>query len=105
VLSEQGKYTEAETLLLQTLELKKDVLGDDHPDTLASMNNLAEVLCQQGKYTDAETLQLQTLELRKKVLGDDHPSTLARINNLALVRRDAAAANARAQERGARSPA
>jgi len=104
-LRQQGKYADAETLQLQTLELKKGVLGDDHPSTLSSMSNLAVVLSERGKYADAETLLLQTLEVRKGVLGDDHPDTLASINNLALVRRDAAAANARAQERGARSPA
>lgn len=30
------------------------VLGKDHPDTLASMDNLAEVLRFQGRYEQAE---------------------------------------------------
>ena len=51
--------------------LKKEALGNDHPDTLDSMNNLALVF-QQGKYAEAETLQRQTLELKKGALGDDH---------------------------------
>ena len=82
---QQGKYAEAETLQQQTLELTKAALGDDHPSTLDSMNNLAEVFRQQGKYAEAETLQQQTLELRKAALGDDHPSTLTSMNNLAEV--------------------
>jgi hypothetical protein len=32
------------------------VLGRDHPDTLASMNNLATSLRQQGKYAEAEAM-------------------------------------------------
>jgi hypothetical protein len=33
----------------QTLELKERVLGQEHPSTLSSMNNLALVLDNQGK--------------------------------------------------------
>ena len=80
-----GKYIEAEKMYRQTLELKKEVLGDDHPDTLGSMNNLALVFRQQGKYAEAEMLQQQTLELTREVLGDNHRSTLDSMNNLALV--------------------
>jgi hypothetical protein len=64
--------------------LKKAALSDDHPSTLARMNNLAEVFRQQGKYAEAETLRRQTLELRKAALGDDHPLTLNSMNDLAI---------------------
>ncbi|KAH8658626.1 hypothetical protein BGZ60DRAFT_507289 [Tricladium varicosporioides] len=80
-----GKYTEAENRYRQVLELTKRALGDDHPDTLDSMNSLAEVFRRQGKYIEAERLQWQTLELRKQVLGDDHPNTLDSMSNLAVV--------------------
>ncbi|OBT54496.1 hypothetical protein VE04_10294 [Pseudogymnoascus sp. 24MN13] len=36
----------------QTLQLQETVLGKDHPDTLMSMNNLAESLRQQGNSID-----------------------------------------------------
>jgi hypothetical protein len=36
----------------QTLELREKVLGRQHPDTLSSINNLAEVLKYQGKYDE-----------------------------------------------------
>jgi tetratricopeptide (TPR) repeat protein len=80
-----GKYIEAEKMYRQALELTKEVLGDDHPSTLDSMNNLAIVLEQQGKYAEAETLQRQTLERKKGGLGDDHPATLTNMNNLVEV--------------------
>ena len=44
-----------------TLDLRKKVLGEMHPSTLDSMNNLAEVLRRQGKYEEAEQMQRQTL--------------------------------------------
>jgi len=38
----------------RALGLKESVLGEEDPDTIASMNNLAEVLRLQGKYDQAE---------------------------------------------------
>jgi hypothetical protein len=38
------------------VELSEKVLGEDHPDTLTIMNNLAGLLHKQGKYEEAEEL-------------------------------------------------
>ena len=59
----------------------------EHPQTLTSMNNLAEVLSSQGKYEAAEAMHRRTLELSEKVLGLEHPHTLTSMNNLAEVLR------------------
>ena len=61
VLSDQGKYEEAEEMHRQVLAVKETVLGKEHPDTLTSMNNLAEVLSNQGKYEEAEEMHRQVL--------------------------------------------
>lgn len=37
----KGTYEEAEQMHRQTLNLKEKVLGEEHPSTLASMNNSA----------------------------------------------------------------
>ena len=60
------------------------MLGPEHPDTLASMNNLALVHRDQGKYAESTTLHAQVLEIRKRVLGPEHPDTLASMNDLAF---------------------
>jgi tetratricopeptide (TPR) repeat protein/tRNA A-37 threonylcarbamoyl transferase component Bud32 len=57
--------------------------GPDHPDTLASMNNLANSYADLGRLTDALKLREQTLTLRKAKLGPAHPDTLLSMNNLA----------------------
>ena len=44
VLSEQGKYMEAEQMHQQELGLRQKVLGSKHPSTLASVNILASLL-------------------------------------------------------------
>jgi hypothetical protein len=44
VLSDQGKYEEAEAMHRQALGLREKALGKEHPSILTSMNNLATVL-------------------------------------------------------------
>jgi hypothetical protein len=58
------------------------VLGDDHPETLTSANNLAADLRALGEYQQARDLDEDTLARRRRVLGDDHPDTLTSANNL-----------------------
>jgi tetratricopeptide (TPR) repeat protein len=87
VLSEQGKYEQAEKMHRHALRLYEKVLGKEHPDTLMSMNNLATVLNDQGKYEQAEEMHRQELRLCEMVLGKEHPSTLMSMNNLAEVLR------------------
>jgi tetratricopeptide (TPR) repeat protein len=86
----QGKYSEAEDMYQQTLELRERVLGKEHPDTLTSMDNLALLLIRQGKYGEAEEIHRRTLEIRERperVLGEEHPDTLASIYCLAYLLR------------------
>jgi len=64
-------------------------LGPDHPDTLRSMNNLADAYRLAGKYDLAQELFRETLERRKTLLGADHPDTLQSMHNLAWGYRDA----------------
>ena len=55
-LSRVGQYGEAEPLYRACLAVRKETLGDKHPDTLASMNNLAILLKSTGKIDEAEQL-------------------------------------------------
>ena len=58
-------------------------LGEDHPDTATSYNNLASTLRAQGKYAEAEAMHRRALAIKLKALGEDHPSTATSYNNLA----------------------
>ena len=51
------------------------ILGDEHPDTLTSMNNLATTLYAQGDLAGAQEIQEQVLEISRRILGDEHPDT------------------------------
>ncbi|KAJ7892624.1 hypothetical protein B0H13DRAFT_2276744 [Mycena leptocephala] len=75
---------QAKELFLSILEKQKRVLGDDHPDTLSIMNELASTYFQLDNLRKAEELYVEILEKRKRVLSDDHPDTLQTMGNLAL---------------------
>ena len=84
VMSESGDWENAQQLLVQVMNMRKKLLGAEHPDTLTSMGNLAGTYHNQGRWNEAEQLQVQVMEMRKKLLGAEHPDTLRSIENLAL---------------------
>jgi hypothetical protein len=47
------------------------VLGEAHPDTLMSANNLAMSLADQRKHAEAEEMLQAALEVSRRVLGGD----------------------------------
>jgi tetratricopeptide (TPR) repeat protein len=67
------------------MKFRKTALGEEYPDTLTSMNDLAFIFYNQGKYEAAEPLYEETLRMSVKVLGKEHPDTLISMNNLALL--------------------
>jgi len=79
-----GSYAKAERQYTAALETRRQRLGDQHPLTLAAMNNLGLLRSRQGRTDDAERLLLATSDARRAVLGPDHPDTLVSLNNLAM---------------------
>ncbi|MEH1938463.1 MAG: tetratricopeptide repeat protein, partial [Nostoc sp.] len=83
----QGRYSEAEPLLTQALEMRKRQFAGDHPDVAGSLNNLAELYQSQGRYSEAEPLYIQALAICQRVLGVNHPTTATIRENLATLQR------------------
>jgi hypothetical protein len=65
------------------MDMRKKLLGAEHPSTLSSMGNLASTYWNQGRWNEAEQLQIQVMDMRKKLLGAKHPDTLSSMENLA----------------------
>ena len=83
ILFSQGKYAEATPLALEALKIRREVLGNKHPDTASCINDLAALYSAQAQYANAESLYLEALKIRREVLGDKHPDTATSIDNLA----------------------
>ena len=67
----------------------KQVLGEHHPDTALSLNNLGDAAEGAGDYAAAKPLLEQALAIRQAVLGEHHPDTAISLNNLAALLKDA----------------
>ena len=76
---QRGHYAEAERIYRTVLEIRRKWLGDGHPHTATSYNNVAGNLNEQGKYAEAEPLYRKALAIRLKALGEDHPDTAAKL--------------------------
>ena len=63
---------EPEPLLRQSLAVKEETLGPDHPSTLLSRLQLAEHLQRKGDFSEAESTYERNLAFVKSVLGPDH---------------------------------
>ncbi|MFT5509378.1 MAG: CHAT domain-containing protein/tetratricopeptide (TPR) repeat protein [Hyphomicrobiaceae bacterium] len=73
----------AAKLYQRAIEIQEKVLGPDHPDLAASLNNLAELKSIQRKYAKAEQLHMRALAIREKSLGPNDPHIALSLTNLA----------------------
>jgi hypothetical protein len=69
------------------MEKRRELLGEDHPDTLRAMGNLAATYGILGRFLQAEELGAEALEKYRKLLGEDHGVTIRMMCNLALTYR------------------
>lgn len=80
-----GVLDAADRHLGNALEIRREELGADHPDSLASAVAVAELLAARGRYDDAESLHGEVLEQRRRALGTDHPNVVRSLHHVANV--------------------
>ncbi|KAJ7711366.1 hypothetical protein B0H16DRAFT_1817022 [Mycena metata] len=85
---EAGKFRDAQDIAEQVLEKSQLILGEDDPNTLVAMHNLASTYYKLGEFRKAMELSVLVLEKRTNFLGEDHPETLLVMNNLASTYHD-----------------
>ncbi|MCH7779871.1 MAG: serine/threonine protein kinase, partial [Acidobacteria bacterium] len=78
-------YEQAEGHIVRAVEMRTELLGDEHRDTLISRHSLASLYDDTQRYDRAESLYLEVVRARERILGEAHPQTLATMNNLAVV--------------------
>ncbi|KAJ0108861.1 hypothetical protein J7T55_011355 [Diaporthe amygdali] len=79
-----GQWKEAELSAVQSVNIRQEVLGEEDPDTLISMSNLAVTYRNQGRWEESEKLEVKVMEMCKQKLGPTHPDTLTSMANLAF---------------------
>ena len=84
----QGCYAEAESLYQRALAGAEAMLGLNHLETAACLNDLAVLYKSLGKYAEAEGLYQRALPLFEQALGPSHPHVETCLRNYARLLRD-----------------
>ncbi|PGH28906.1 hypothetical protein GX50_08357 [[Emmonsia] crescens] len=58
------------------MEMSKQILGPEHPDTLCRMSNLVSIYHGQEQWKEAEELGVQVMKMTKQILGPEDPDTV-----------------------------
>jgi tetratricopeptide (TPR) repeat protein len=85
---QRGLFQKAMPLVENAYRLRKEILGEKHPSTLASLNNLALIYQKLGRLSEALPLYEKAYRLFSEVLGEKHPNTLTSLNHLAVIYQD-----------------
>src|SRR5262249_12645531 len=80
---EHTMYPQAENFYQTALNLREQLMGETHPDTATSLNNLALLQRANGNYAQAEPLFQRALAIREQRLGPFHLATAESLYGLA----------------------
>jgi tetratricopeptide (TPR) repeat protein/tRNA A-37 threonylcarbamoyl transferase component Bud32 len=83
IYHELGKLEAAEQQHRSALEIRRAILGEEHLDTLASRQHLAQALSSRGFPLRARVHVQKAFDGRKRQLGPEHPDTLESMELLA----------------------
>ena len=86
ILRSQHKSREASQIGSKSTRIFRKLRGENHPDTISSMEN--EALRIPGPHNNRERTLRQTLAMWTSVVGKEHPHTLANMYHLAEVLKD-----------------
>ena len=81
----QGKYSEAEPMYNEALDICRRLYGNDHPSVIMGLNRLAALNCAQADFYLSEPLYMEALQIRKRLLDDGDPKIAESLSNLANV--------------------
>lgn len=84
----EEQWKEAEELELQVMEMRKRVLGPEHPVTLTAMGNLAFTLQSQSRDQKALLLMRACFQVQNTFIGPYHPDIESSLETLNEWRRE-----------------
>lgn len=83
--SKEMLFQRGEQLHIDALSLRKETLGNDHPDTLGSRRGLACLYAGRGdsrQLAHAILLQNEVLHASQRIFRNDHPEVLTNMQSL-----------------------
>jgi CHAT domain-containing protein/tetratricopeptide (TPR) repeat protein len=86
VLTEAGRYAEAEKIYLECAEDRAEVLGKNHPDYATTLSDIANLYRRLGKFDLAFDYQEKALRIREEALGSDNFMISYSLENMGALR-------------------
>ena len=83
--SNLGDYSKALELHNTVYTARKEILGENHPDTLTALANLATSYSHIGNYNKALELTNIVYNALKQIFGETHPKTINALENIANI--------------------
>ncbi|KAF4948389.1 hypothetical protein FGADI_9701 [Fusarium gaditjirri] len=80
----QDRYREAESLQREGLNIRRELLGEEHIETLVTISDLAGSLADLRRFEESDELQRSLIETLKRLHGEEHEKTLDAMSNLAV---------------------
>lgn len=80
-----GQFQKAESLLVKSLEIRKEIYPPTHPELGTGFSSLASLFGKTGNFSKAGSLHSKALNIRRASLGNSHLLTAESLNNLGVV--------------------
>jgi tetratricopeptide (TPR) repeat protein len=84
----EGREVEAIKIGRETLESRRQLLGETHPHTIFSMSDQAAFLAQASRFDESKKEIGRAVELAREHLGEDHRTTISIAIKAAALYRD-----------------
>ncbi len=78
-----GLFSRAQPLLAKAAAIRRQLLGPQNPETLASMDELAKALRDLGRHAQAEKIERDALETERRYFGTENAETARSMSQLA----------------------
>jgi eukaryotic-like serine/threonine-protein kinase len=83
--TDAGQLESSHARFERVLERQRAILGDDHPETLESLEGLAIANSNMSQFDESRALYTELIERRRRLHGEEHSETLGAINGLAVL--------------------
>jgi serine/threonine-protein kinase len=77
-----GLLDRALPLLDESVRLRRQANGANHPDTATGLQSLGELHVKRGEFDQAEPLFRESLDIRRRLYGDQHEAVADSLNSL-----------------------
>lgn len=83
-----GLFTEADSLLKQSLRIREDLFQNNRIEVATSLSHLGQLKRDQGEYPIADSLFKEALEIQRKILGNQHRDIASTLSDLGWLSHD-----------------